>query len=204
MTLVYGIYGATSACCSLPLGVSGRKAESGITGVWAQKSCAPDCLTLRLHKLQWKVEESYSILKCSSSAEVDSPRPRAFEVHWRMWFAGVSSVSLDYLRSLSSAFCGFTYRHLIQFSSPVCTTEELNTTFESFCLLTHIWQLWTEKELCLSELRTLKMSSCYTTIWSMLWYRFCSFGNLWNDYKKRRKLILNFSLKKEPINTWVV
>lgn len=52
-TLIYWTYGATfSACCSLPLGLSGRKgfAESGIISVRVQKSCAPHCLTLHLHK----------------------------------------------------------------------------------------------------------------------------------------------------------
>lgn len=51
-----------------------------------------------------------------------------------MWVAGVSGVSLDYPRNLSSASCDFVFRHLIQFLSPVGSTKDLKTTFESLYL----------------------------------------------------------------------
>lgn len=132
VTLIYGIYEATSACCSLPLGVSGRKAESGIIRVWRAVLQTAWPSTCTSSSAKQRSPWGLFIL----SADVDGPCPMAFEAHWRKWFAGVSSASLDYLRSPPSSFCDFAYRHLIQVLSSVCSTENFNTNFESFDLLT--------------------------------------------------------------------
>lgn len=81
------------------------------------------------------------------------------------------------------------------FLSPVCSVEELNTTFESFSLL-----------ICLTTVNR-KGSVPFQTqdpqnefllhdYLEHILIQTLLFWKPWNDYKKRRKLILNFSLKK--------